>query len=134
VPPDPLSLAVRQTKLDEAALLLSKHADYGPKNIADAPGGPLMGLAVRLHDKVARLAHLLTSDADPNHESLHDTFQDLANYGTIGQLVLAGYWPGVGAVEPPAVEVEVEDDGFVTIVPPPVSPYVRDPFVGHNED
>jgi len=78
-------------------LLLSKHEDYGPSNIALAPGGPVNGLAVRLHDKVARLAHLTKSgidprDAAPKHESLRDTFMDIANYGIIGMLVLDGKW------------------------------------------
>lgn len=76
-------------------LLISKHADYGPNNIARAPGGPLNGLAVRLHDKVARLVHLLSNGTQPNNESLRDTFLDLANYGLIGVLVLDGKWPGV---------------------------------------
>ena len=41
-------------------LLVKKHNDYGPSNISDAPGGPLNGLSVRLHDKVARLNNLLS--------------------------------------------------------------------------
>jgi hypothetical protein len=73
-------------------LLLSKHEDYGPSNIALAPGGPVNGLAVRLHDKVARLAHLTSTGNDPKHESLRDTFIDIANYGIIGLLVLDGKW------------------------------------------
>ena len=76
-------------------VLLRKHNDYGPENISRAPGGPLMGLAVRLHDKVARLAHLLEKGGEPNFESLEDTFLDICNYGAIGQLVLKGEWPGV---------------------------------------
>jgi len=73
-------------------LLISKHEDYGPSNIALAPGGPVNGLAVRLHDKVARLAHLTKTGIDPKHESLRDTFMDIANYGIIGMLVLDGKW------------------------------------------
>lgn len=77
-------------------LLLQKHKDYGPKNIANAPGGPLVGLAVRLHDKLARLAHLTRTGAEmPKNESIRDTFLDIANYGIIGLLVLDGDWPGV---------------------------------------
>ena len=86
---------VRQIKLMEEFVLVSKQRDYGPSNIADAPGGPLIGLAVRLHDKISRLNHLLSTGADPQHESIHDTLLDIANYGTIGQMVLSGYWPGV---------------------------------------
>lgn len=86
---------VLNVKDDEAGLLLRKHHDYGPANIARSPGGPIMGLAVRLHDKVARLANLLESGENPNYEALDDTALDIANYGTILSLVLRGQWPGV---------------------------------------
>jgi hypothetical protein len=74
-------------------LLIKKHNDYGPNNIALSPGGPLNGLSVRLWDKVARLAHLLETGATPENESLYDTFMDINNYGLIGMLVLDGQWP-----------------------------------------
>lgn len=74
-------------------LLLDKHADYGPSNIAAAPGGPLNGLRVRIHDKVARANHLIDSGADPRNESLRDTFIDLANYAAIAVMVMDGKWP-----------------------------------------
>jgi len=78
---------------DEAVeVLLKKHDDYGPSNIADAPGGPINGLAVRLHDKVARLSNLAKTGNDPKNESIYDTFLDIANYGLIGMLVLQGKW------------------------------------------
>jgi hypothetical protein len=76
-----------------AELLLSKHKDYGPKNISSAPGGPINGLRVRLHDKLARINHLIDSGKDPENESLRDSFIDLANYATIGLLVLDNKWP-----------------------------------------
>lgn len=76
-------------------VLLSKHEDYGPKNIANSPGGPLNGLRVRMHDKLARMNNLLDSGKTPKHESLRDTFLDMANYGIIGLLVVDGEWPGV---------------------------------------
>jgi hypothetical protein len=78
------------TELSE--LLLSKHRDYGPKNISDAPGGPINGLRVRMHDKLARINNLTDSGADPKHESLEDSFKDMANYAIIGLLVLRGKW------------------------------------------
>jgi len=78
---------------DEAVdVLLRKHEDYGPSNIADAPGGAVNGLVVRLHDKVARLSNLTKTGNDPKNESLYDTFLDIANYGLIGMLVLQGKW------------------------------------------
>jgi hypothetical protein len=73
-------------------LLLSKHRDYGPKNISLAPGGPVNGLRVRMHDKLARINNLVDSGADPEHESLEDSFKDMANYAIIGLLVLRGQW------------------------------------------
>lgn len=85
-----VSLANTFNELEE--LLLSKHKDYGPRNIADAPGGAINGLRVRMHDKLARLNNLVDSGADPKHESLEDTFKDIANYGVIGLLVLRGDW------------------------------------------
>jgi hypothetical protein len=74
-------------------LLLSKQADYGPKNISDAPGGPLNGLRVRMHDKIARINNLIDSGAEPENESLRDSFIDLLNYSAIAMMVLDGDWP-----------------------------------------
>lgn len=73
-------------------LLLSKHADYGPKNISQSPGGPLNGLRVRMHDKLARINNLVDTNQSPEHESLEDSFKDMANYAIIGLLVLRGKW------------------------------------------
>ena len=84
---------VYDTYNELAQLLLKKHADYGPKNIADAPGGAINGLRVRSHDKLARINHLIDSDATPENESLEDSFKDLANYAIIGLMVLRGQWP-----------------------------------------
>jgi len=80
------------TAVDAISLLIKKHNDYGPKNISDAPGGSLYGLAVRLHDKVARLANLISNNKKPSNESLEDTFVDIVNYGLIGLLILKGKW------------------------------------------
>lgn len=75
------------------SILLKKHKDYGPKNIADAPGGPINGLRVRIHDKTARINNLIDSGSNqPEYESLEDSFKDLANYAIIGLLVLRGKW------------------------------------------
>lgn len=84
------SLSKITTELGD--LLLSKHRDYGPRNISDAPGGPINGLRVRMHDKLARINNLFDSGADPEHESLEDSFKDMANYAIIGLLVLRGKW------------------------------------------
>ena len=85
-------VAVAQTFQELLDLLLSKHKDYGPRNIADAPGGAVNGLRVRMHDKLARINNLVDSGKDPEHESLEDSFKDMANYAIIGLLVLRGKW------------------------------------------
>ena len=78
---------------DLEILLVSKHHDYGPKNISMSPGGPLNGLRVRMWDKLARINNLIESGVKPEHESLQDSFKDMANYAIIGLLVLEGKWP-----------------------------------------
>lgn len=89
--PDDLTLILRE--LDE--LMLNKHADYGPMNIAGAPGGPMNGLRVRMYDKLARLNNLVENNNTPNYESIEDTLLDLANYAIIGLLVQRGQWEGI---------------------------------------
>lgn len=80
--------------LDSAGnLLLKKHKDYGPTNISLSPGGPLNGLRVRMHDKTARINHLIDTGATPENESLRDSFIDLLNYSAIALMVLDGKWP-----------------------------------------
>ena len=74
-------------------LLIRKHHDYGPKNIAHSPGGPLNGLRVRMWDKVARINNLLDSRVSPSNESLRDSFIDLLNYSAIAIMVLDKKWP-----------------------------------------
>ena len=93
-PPRPPSGFARPTNVTKelSQLLISKHKDYGPKNISQAPGGAINGLRVRMHDKLARINNLIDSGADPEHESLEDSFKDMANYAIIGLLVLRGKW------------------------------------------
>jgi hypothetical protein len=87
-----LEVHLSNTIKELSDLLLSKHRDYGPKNISQAPGGPINGLRVRMHDKLARISNLVDSGADPQHESLEDSFKDMANYAIIGLLVLREQW------------------------------------------
>jgi len=74
-------------------LLISKHKDYGPKNISQSPGGPLNGLRVRMHDKSARINNLIDKGTTAENEPLEDSFKDIANYGVIAMMVLRGKWP-----------------------------------------
>jgi hypothetical protein len=46
-----------------------------------------------MHDKLARINHLIDNDVDPENESLRDSFIDLANYAIIALMVLDGEWP-----------------------------------------
>lgn len=91
---------VMDTFSDALQILLSKHRDYGPLNIANAPGGALNGLRVRIHDKTARINHLIDNAKykNPEHESLRDSFLDLMNYAAIALLVIDNKWPT--SVEP----------------------------------
>jgi len=74
-------------------LLISKQRDYGPGNINNAYGGPINGLMVRMGDKFERLKNLLASGEKPQHESIEDSFKDLANYCIIAMMVTRGKWP-----------------------------------------
>ena len=85
--------SVRKTFRELENLLLSKHKDYGPKNISDSPGGAINGLRVRMHDKLARINNLYGVPKDQTqHEPLEDSFKDMANYAIIGLLVLRKEW------------------------------------------
>lgn len=84
--------SVSNTFKEAEVLLLRKHKDYGPKNISESPGGPINGLRVRMHDKLARINNLYDSGATPENESLRDSFIDMANYALIALLVLDRKW------------------------------------------
>jgi len=85
--------AVKAQATYNVEVLLSKHRDYGPTNISRAPGGALNGIRVRMHDKIARINHLIDSGQEPENEALIDSFLDLANYAVIAQMVIKGEWP-----------------------------------------
>jgi hypothetical protein len=87
-------------------LLQDRHKKYGPQNIGRAPGGPMNGLRVRMHDKLARINHAIDTysdlarapewggdEADFVDEKFRDALLDLANYALIGVLVVDGKWP-----------------------------------------
>jgi hypothetical protein len=81
------------------AVLIAKHHDYGPLNIARSPGGPINGLRVRMWDKIARINNLVDNKTEPSNESLRDSFLDLLNYSAIAMMVLDGKWPEVQALD-----------------------------------
>ena len=44
-------------------------------------------------DKLARINNLIDSGAEPENESLRDSWIDILNYAAIGLLVTDGKWP-----------------------------------------
>lgn len=94
---DPAFVFNVMSVFDEAQdLLLGRHRDYGPGNIANAYPDPLTALVVRMGDKMERIKHILATEGEAVYgERLRDSWLDLANYSLIGTLVLDGKWPGV---------------------------------------
>jgi hypothetical protein len=80
--------ACRAAASQAAALVIRKQHDYGPKNILNAPIDPKLAIAVRLNDKIARLANLVQSGKTPDNESLQDTATDIIGYGLVLKMVL----------------------------------------------
>jgi|TARA_B110000977_G_scaffold194565_1_gene271411 hypothetical protein len=85
---------------EQLELFSKKHLDYGMGNIAAGTGldtederdFALTGLWYRISDKVNRWKNMIITERDPQNETLVDTFQDLANYGIIAQLVASDRW------------------------------------------
>jgi hypothetical protein len=71
------------------ALCCEKQRAYGPGNI---PAFGVLGVLVRLNDKVERLKNLINSGQDPQEETIEDTLLDLVNYSMIGIAVRRGWW------------------------------------------
>jgi|TARA_R100001443_G_scaffold17795_4_gene28345 hypothetical protein len=80
---DALKEAVKFIKI-----LDQKQQDYGSDNISLS--GEL-GVIVRSQDKICRLKNLLGKEK-VNHESVSDSWMDLANYGLIGYMVHNKIW------------------------------------------
>ena len=79
--------------IDNVKLFDSKQVDYGSENVS--LNGEL-GVMVRCTDKISRMRNILRKkfkgDTTVNHESLEDTYRDLANYGVIGLMGNKGIW------------------------------------------
>jgi hypothetical protein len=86
-----LDVTLEEYAYSVAQLVGRKQKDYGPRAINDAPGGPLNGINVRLHDKLQRAINLGTHPAQ--NESIFDTYMDIAGYALIAMLYLDGQWP-----------------------------------------
>lgn len=85
---------------EQLVLFAKKHLDYGMGNVSagtnlDTPEEvefALTGLWYRISDKINRWKNMILTKRGPNNESLSDTFQDIANYGIISQMVQRGLW------------------------------------------
>ena len=92
--------AFTRTQEENFIVFCEKQHDYGARNIS--LGGDmendedkqlaLIGVAIRLNDKVQRLLNLVKSNSDPKNESIRDAFLDISNYGAIAQVVMDGEW------------------------------------------
>lgn len=81
---------VHKAAKEVADLVIRKQRDYGPKNIMNSVVSPELSIAVRLNDKLARLANLVQSGKTAENESLKDTADDIIGYGLVLKLVLEG--------------------------------------------
>jgi len=78
--------------LDESFNLgVSKNNDYGSENILKFG---IIGIIVRLGDKIARYKNLSTNKAEQKvkDESLKDTLMDIINYSTYGEMLSNNVW------------------------------------------
>ena len=75
-------------------LMARKQRMYGMGNIGMNGNQKLalLGIAIRLNDKIQRLLNMIDKDLDDNEESLIDTAQDITNYGAILNTVLKDEW------------------------------------------
>lgn len=96
-----LAEAFSTVELEQLMLFARKCLDYGIDNIS---GGQnlddkknvefaLNGIWYRMQDKMNRWKNAIMKGYNSvNCESIQDTFQDLANYAIISQLVFRGLW------------------------------------------
>lgn len=82
--------SVHEAAKEIADLVVRKQKDYGPKNIMNSVVQPELSIAVRLNDKLARLANLIQSGKTPENETLIDTANDIIGYGLVLKMVLEG--------------------------------------------
>ena len=86
---------------EQWATFCKKQMDYGPSNIAMGTALKtkedrrlsLIGLIVRINDKIQRLMNLVVKhNRDAQNEPVMDAFKDLSVYGIIAQIVDNGKW------------------------------------------
>ena len=94
------SQLLRELQDKQYQLFCSKQQDYGSSNIS--LGGDMknetdknlamLGLSIRMNDKMQRLLNLLKEGKEPNNESLEDTLIDISTYALMGIIVMKGVW------------------------------------------
>ena len=88
-------------QFEQWSTFCKKQMDYGPSNIAmgttlktkEDRRLSLIGLIVRINDKVQRLMNLVVKhNRDAQNEPVMDAFKDLSVYGIIAQIVDNDKW------------------------------------------
>ena len=88
-------------QFEQWSTFCKKQMDYGPSNISmgtslindDEKRLSLIGLIVRINDKVQRLINLVVkNNREAQNEPTIDAFKDLSVYGIIAQIVKNGKW------------------------------------------
>ena len=91
----------QKIQFEQWATFCKKQMDYGPSNIAMGTALKtkedrrlsLIGLIVRINDKIQRLMNLVVKhNRDAQNEPVMDAFKDLSVYGIIAQIVQNGKW------------------------------------------
>lgn len=92
----------KRLQSDEYVLFCKKQADYGPSNITmggniqkdDDNRMAIIGLVIRLNDKMQRLLNLVVKQNMHKgfNESIEDTFMDISNYANIALIVKNKKW------------------------------------------
>ncbi len=80
---------VEDTWKECSELNINKHHDYGPNNMNKFG---LIGILVRVNDKLERLINLTQKNKEPKNESIEDSLKDIANYCIIGLMLLRNKW------------------------------------------
>ena len=91
----------QRLQFEQYLLFCKKQMDYGPSNISmgtslvtdDERRISLVGLIVRMNDKIQRLLNLMVkNNREAQNEPTIDAFKDLSVYGIIAQIVKNGKW------------------------------------------
>ena len=95
------AMEFQKIQYEQWSTFCKKQMDYGPSNIAmgtalktkDDRRLSLIGLIVRINDKIQRLMNLVVKhNRDAQNEPVMDAFKDLSVYGIIAQIVDNGKW------------------------------------------